>query len=98
MMLEDHEVFCPKCKGTGKGETWKSGEFEFTPECNHCLGEGKLDWLERIIGKKLPPYYFQSFYAYEDIIEEASNEIKNEIDKEIIDELLKESNKIKKED
>jgi len=33
------EVICPQCNGNGFF-------------CNKCLGTGKLDWVEQIVGKK----------------------------------------------
>jgi DnaJ-class molecular chaperone len=80
-MLEEDEVFCPKCKGTGKGKSWMAGEFIITPECSHCLGEGKLDWLERIVGK--PPRKYKDIQAA--VIGTIAEEIANEIDKEILE-------------
>lgn len=37
IILEVGEVLCPKCKGKGKF-------------CNHCMGKGKLDWIQNIVG------------------------------------------------
>ena len=92
MMLEDHETFCPVCKGTGRGKSWMTGEFEITPECDHCLGDGILDWLERITGKQRPVYDFQTVYA-----EEAAKYLREEIDQGILDEIIEGSNKMIKE-
>ena len=41
---------CSRCNGTGK----VYDEFETTRErmCYRCDGEGKLDWIENIFGKK----------------------------------------------
>jgi len=54
---------CPKCKGNsivGKGKPNVWG-------CDHCNGEGKLDWIEVVVGKKVKftwnvDYDFASMY------------------------------------
>ncbi len=51
MKLKPDEVICLKCKGTGKLKSWTSGDFEIIPECSNCWGAGKLDWIERVMGK-----------------------------------------------
>jgi DnaJ-class molecular chaperone len=93
MILEDYEVFCPKCTGTGKGQTWMAGEFEITPECRHCLGDGKLDWIERITGK--PPRIYDMHY--QEIVEEMGKEIAEEIDKEIIESVIEAADHVKEQ-
>lgn len=47
--LKEGERFCPKCNGNGyvKGPT----RFSLL-NCNVCLGDGKLDWIEEATGKK----------------------------------------------
>jgi len=95
MMLEDDQLFCPVCKGTGRGKTWMTGEFEVSPECYHCLGNGVLDWVERVIGKQRRVYHFDTLYAT--AIEESAELLREEIDKEILDEIINESNKMIKE-
>lgn len=46
------EIFCPKCNGKGKIKS-KTSYFKmiilFT--CDKCLGSGKIDWVETIMGK-----------------------------------------------
>jgi len=50
------EVLCDECGGRG----WKHGEMvEYstmqpgvTASCKKCRGTGKLDWIERIVGKR----------------------------------------------
>jgi len=50
------EFICDKCKGTGyePGQNLNSGILEI---CGKCLGHGKLDWIERVVGKKRPKMY-----------------------------------------
>lgn len=47
--LNDGERFCPKCDGVG----YVKGPKRFTLlTCNICNGDGKLDWIEEVTGKK----------------------------------------------
>ena len=47
--LLEGEMICPKCNGTGVYYN-KYDISTFT--CSKCLGEGKLDWIENIVGKQ----------------------------------------------
>ena len=55
--LRKGEEFCKKCKG--KGLVSSKGKFHnlpFTKKyhtliCHVCLGDGKIDWIEKITGK-----------------------------------------------
>ena len=46
--LEEGEVICDKCNGTGE----KTYEGWGGLPCDRCLGHGKLDWIENMMGKK----------------------------------------------
>jgi DnaJ-class molecular chaperone len=47
--LEEGEIVCPKCNGTGrKGEVTAYGWYG----CPKCRGNGYLDWVENIVGKR----------------------------------------------
>ena len=46
MKLEEYEENCPDCEGSG----WLNKLHGI--ECEKCLGTGKLDWLEKIRGKR----------------------------------------------
>lgn len=48
--LEDGEEFCPKCKGSGQVHV-RTG-LGIRLQCHVCSGEGKLDWVEKVVGKK----------------------------------------------
>ena len=49
--LSDGEVICPKCKGTST----RFGEgLDAFSSCDRCWGEGKLDWIDLIMGKEQP--------------------------------------------
>jgi len=55
--LKEGEEFCKKCKG--KGVVLAPGTFRHHPftskinklKCNICLGDGKIDWIEKVTGK-----------------------------------------------
>lgn len=55
--LSGGEEFCKKCRGKGvvpfRGNAYKNPN---TPaanylRCSECLGDGKIDWVERATGK-----------------------------------------------
>jgi hypothetical protein len=70
--LEFGEVVCDKCHGNGK---W----------CKKCGGDGKLDWVENIVGKRSNLVLFGSA-----LFNEIASSLAKEIDEEIIKEILKE--------
>ncbi len=47
--LEEWEMLCDMCKGSGDDPSSKT----FTTICPKCQGAGKVDWLENILGKNL---------------------------------------------
>jgi len=49
MKLESGEVICDKCNG----EIFVDND-NGIDICSKCLGSGKLDWIEKIVGKKPP--------------------------------------------
>ena len=51
--LEEEYVICNRCDGTGKKLT-KHGRFQYSGPCDKCWGEGKLDWIENVVGKERP--------------------------------------------
>ena len=44
--LEDGEVICPECKGHTYNNIFRY--------CHKCFGDGKLDWIDMIVGKDNP--------------------------------------------
>jgi len=44
--LEEGEVKCPKCKG----KAYTREENGFKTLCSKCMGYGKLDWIENVVG------------------------------------------------
>ena len=93
-------MVCPKCKGDG----WLTGKNDWEYTCNKCYGAGKLDWIERIMGKAPPePRTLNANWTMEmeeditclygidlnqDIVEAMSTELANEIDQEIIENIV----------
>lgn len=104
LILEDWEIICPRCDGVGyRGEsryTEPNGNLRSYPTniCRKCNGEGKLDWIENVVGKKKPSLKtdwtfevsndikcFHSEEAIEDIIKELREGIVKQIDEEIME-------------
>jgi len=72
--LQKNEIICPDCKGHGfllnstpipvnfnlENSYIKTTPIPYRYACNKCKGEGKLDWLENLVGKEgdalLPEY------------------------------------------
>jgi DnaJ-class molecular chaperone len=61
--LSDGEEFCPVCDGKGKIQSHrkekpyvKSHTYIYNLQCHKCLGAGKLDWVEKVTGKKVMGY------------------------------------------
>jgi hypothetical protein len=54
IVLEEGEVLCSLCHGEGVvwRVTTKVIRNQENVKCKKCWGEGKLDWLENITGKK----------------------------------------------
>ncbi len=53
IQLNDGEKFCPKCDG--KGKVKQNGYYLTTNivlTCDKCLGDGKIDWIEKATGKQ----------------------------------------------
>lgn len=50
--LKEGERFCFKCDGKGCAPKKKEGLRTVMLKCNECLGDGKIDWIEEVIGKK----------------------------------------------
>jgi len=48
--LKPGELICDQCKGNGDSITYNP--------CSKCLGSGKLDWIENVVGKKYNESWF----------------------------------------
>jgi len=93
--LEEGEMICDKCEGSGT--SWI-----YTTPCSKCQGQGKVDWVENIVGKK-PLYGSDSsssvnFKHLMQAVIQSSKQLANKIDQEIMETLVAKSeqtNKIK---
>lgn len=59
MELKPGEIICDRCHGakviekiTNYKRHHHSGTITSNVICEHCKGEGKLNWIERVVGKK----------------------------------------------
>jgi hypothetical protein len=86
-MLNEGEVICDKCNGTG---LW-----EKVHQCYKCLGKGKLDWVTNVMGRRKPlvvDWGTSSLSSSNAIgtkiqdkfVKEMAREMAKEIDKEIL--------------
>ena len=48
LKIKEYEEKCTEC--SGRGWFWTEDDERYS--CNNCGGTGKLDWLEKIKGKK----------------------------------------------
>jgi hypothetical protein len=94
--LNPGDIYCPRCGGAGRYEKQKCGEWTFSEECNTCLGAGKLDWIEQVVGK--PRKKWIEFDLSKEVQASIAKDLAEEIDKEILESLYKEAEQIKKED
>jgi len=56
LSLNEGEEFCKKCDGDGMVNTKKLQnrllKSYVSLVCKNCMGEGKIDWIEKATGKK----------------------------------------------
>jgi DnaJ-class molecular chaperone len=50
--LEEWEERCDKCNGLGSKYEYLGNDNSFPKRCKKCNGSGKLDFIEKIVGKK----------------------------------------------
>ena len=96
MLLNEGEVICDKCNGTGFWEeTGLRGH-----QCYKCLGKGKLDWVTNVMGGRRKPLVAHwgtssasslssSNKIQDKIIKEIAHEMAKKIDEEILASLSK---------
>jgi len=53
------EFICDRCNGSCYEPGPPYGH-RYHVVCNKCLGHGKLDWIERVIGKRKPKIYMDN--------------------------------------
>ena len=56
--LEEWEMICDVCNGTGENPQWSGGDWWSDSVCPKCQGEKKLDWVSVATGvaKKVDPW------------------------------------------
>jgi len=70
--LKDAMFICKECNGTGRIKTYYDDLVSAPPSilsrCKKCKGDGVLDWIENIVGKKayriVPGFYIQDMDEY----------------------------------
>lgn len=101
VILNDGELICDQCNGSGVGEIDKNSNYIITPFCQKCRGKGKVDWISNATGEQDSGYlsismddsdFFSSTIAAEDImingkslIETISQKVAEEVDKKIME-------------
>lgn len=90
MDLEEGEMVCDRCNGTGNFPVSDDGQN--CAICSKCWGEGKVDWIENIMGRKIPMSSSSSqsngpsmSSMSSDAVDAMSMVLANEIDKEILE-------------
>jgi DnaJ-class molecular chaperone len=61
MKLNEGEVLCDNCNGSGESLFPYQA---LKKECTKCQGDGKLDWVEAVVGKKPKPFGFSMHTQY----------------------------------
>jgi hypothetical protein len=90
MELKPGEVICDECLGTGESIAHHS--------CPKCWGNGKLDWIENVVGKrpKVSNEFFKAKWSDEildswpqanEYIDELAKQLAQDIDKKILESL-----------
>jgi len=94
LKINPGEYICSKCKGKRKipieeDHTRLIGIIGTKVTCPTCHGTGKLDWIEKIVGKKQPRNISLKLLM-QDMAKEAAQRLVEDIDKEFLDSILKE--------
>ena len=53
MKLKEGEIICDRCNGCGDDPKFTGEKNGFTMDCEKCGGWGKINWIERVFGKRL---------------------------------------------
>ena len=100
---EEGELICDKCEGRGSIPSIQNPQ-TMASTCSKCLGAGKVDWVENILGKKPPPMsatsssWANSTSGHgipQSFLDEASKKLADEIDMEIMGCIIKEAEQSK---
>ena len=104
VQLKEGEVICDRCQGTCHEPNSNDNDELCTEICGRCLGHGKLDWIENIVGKirekrKLSSSWTVSqstevkgIFSYDiekELMEALAEEIAKDIDEQILKELIR---------
>ncbi len=102
MKLKEGEIICNKCNGSGSlSSKINASTMAFT--CKKCDGVGKLDWIENVIGKKVPNMFdssstmtisgmkFSNYPIKQKDLNKMSKRLADKIDKEILESFLLDS-------
>lgn len=97
--LEEGEVICSKCNGGGYERD--DSNFAKYDTCSRCLGEGKLDWIENIVGKvrETASFSVKSTWVsakfprlnhdyYVEMVEDIAKQFAEDIDREILESII----------
>jgi hypothetical protein len=95
IQLNPGEIICPECNGSGNNIFEQSDLWNAISQCSKCLGSGKLDWIERIVGK---PRNWIEIDLSQEILRELSENLAAEIDRQILETVHKEAEQIQKEE
>ncbi len=91
MKLKPGEVICPDCNGTGQSNEKDRSTITLIG-CDKCLGAGKLDWVEVVVGKR-PKYMTIEWPSADELygpkindeyVKNLSDQIAKQIDEEIL--------------
>jgi DnaJ-class molecular chaperone len=59
--INEGERLCPKCRGRGRVPRcgpWSQKYKVSYLRCDECLGDGKIDWIEDVVGKRKVINYY----------------------------------------
>lgn len=98
--LKEGEVICSKCDGSGYARD--DSNFVGYNFCSKCFGEGKLDWIDNILGKTVgsTTISMASTYVstksrddyYKEIVERTARQLVEDIDREILKTIIEQCN------
>ncbi len=63
--MKNKLVTCHHCNGLGFTEKWESKiqSLRAILICDFCKGQGKLDWIERIVGSRIGCHDYHAMYS-----------------------------------